>query len=33
VICSAPPLNTDVATLDRMVEIVHDAIVEVLGTA
>ena len=33
VICSAPPLNTDVATLDRMVDIVHDAIVEVLGTS
>lgn len=32
VICSAPPLNTDIETLDRMVEIVHDAIVEVLGS-
>ena len=32
VICSAPPLNTDVATLDRMVEIVRDAIVDVVGS-
>ena len=32
VICSAPPLNTDVATLDRMVEIIRDAIVEILGS-
>ncbi len=32
VICSAPPLNTDVDILDRMVEIIHDSIVEVLGS-
>ena len=31
VICSAPPLNTDQATLDKMVEIVRDSIVDVLG--
>ncbi len=32
IICSAPPLNTDEATLDRMVEIVRDAVIEVLGS-
>ncbi len=32
VICSAPPLTTDETTIDRMVEIVHDSIVEVLGS-
>ena len=32
VICSAPPLTTDEATIDRMVDIVHDSIVEVLGS-
>ncbi|MGI9316056.1 MAG: aspartate aminotransferase family protein [bacterium] len=31
VICSAPPLTTDQATLDKMVEIVHDSVVDVLG--
>ena len=32
VICIAPPLTTDEATLDEMVEIVRDSIVEVLGS-
>ena len=32
VVCSAPPLNTDEATIDRMVEIVHESIVDVLGS-
>ncbi|MEJ2176801.1 MAG: aspartate aminotransferase family protein [Gammaproteobacteria bacterium] len=31
VICSAPPLSSDQSTLDNMVEIVHDSIIEVLG--
>ncbi len=31
VICNAPPLTTDTAILDEMVEIYHDAIVDVLG--
>ena len=33
VICSAPPLNTDQATLNKMVEVVHDAVVDVLGNS
>jgi len=32
VICSAPPISSDQETLDRMVEIVHDSVVEVLGS-
>jgi adenosylmethionine-8-amino-7-oxononanoate aminotransferase len=32
VICSAPPLTTDQSTLDTMVEVVHDSVVEVLGS-
>ncbi len=32
IIVSAPPLNTPVHLLDQMVEIVHDAVVEVLGS-
>ena len=32
VICSAPPLVTDEATIDQMVEIIHDSVVEVLGS-
>ena len=32
VICNAPPLNTDESTLDQMVNIYQDAIVEVLGS-
>lgn len=32
VICNAPPLNTDVATLDQMVDIYKEAIEEVLGS-
>lgn len=32
VICSAPPLTTDQATLDQMVEIVRESVIEVLGS-
>ena len=32
VICSAPPLTTDQSTIDQMVEIVRDSVVEVLGS-
>ena len=32
VICSAPPLPSDETTLDKMVEIVHQSVTEVLGS-